>query len=74
VLFLAACGLVASFILGWCSILALLLIFNLAYAFVMLWLTRGERVYSDVLFDTIVEGNLICSQFLAYGVYLAGVA
>ncbi|MCK4231664.1 UbiA family prenyltransferase, partial [candidate division WOR-3 bacterium] len=74
VLFLAACGLVASFILGWCSVLALLLLFNLAYAFVMLWLTRGERVYSDVLFDTIVEGNLICSQFLAYGVHLAGLA
>lgn len=74
VLFLAACGLVASFILGWCSVLALLLLFNLAYAFVMLWLTRGERVYSDVLFDTIVEGNLICSQFLAYGVHLAGIA
>ncbi|MBA7593693.1 4-hydroxy-3-methylbut-2-enyl diphosphate reductase [subsurface metagenome] len=74
VLFLAACGLVASFILGWCSVLALLLIFNLAYAFVMLWLTRGEKVYSDVLFDTIVEGNLICSHLLAYGVHLAGVA
>lgn len=74
VLFLAACGLVVSFILGWCSVLALLLIFNLVYAFVMLWLTRGEKVYSDVLFETIVEGNLICSHLLAYGVHLAGIA
>lgn len=74
VLFLAACGLIASFILGWCSVLALLLIFNLVYAFVMLWLTRGEKVYSDVLFETIVEGNLICSHLLAYGVHLAGIA
>jgi 1,4-dihydroxy-2-naphthoate octaprenyltransferase len=73
VLFLAALGLIFSFIMGWCSALALLLLLNLAYAFVMLWLTRGRWVYSDVLFETIVEGNFVFSQIVAYGAYLAGV-
>ncbi len=74
VLFAAGAGLVVSFIMGWCSPLALFLIFNLAYAFVTLWLTRSNGVHSDVLFETIVEGNLILSQVLAYGVYLVGLA
>lgn len=74
VLLLAAAGLVASFLLKWTSPLSLFLLVNLAYSLLMLWLTRGERIYSDVLFETIVEGNLILCQLVAYAVYLAGLA
>lgn len=74
VLFVAAAGLVTSYVMGWSSILSLFLIANLVYAFITLWLTRGEKVYSDVLFETIVEGNFILSQVFAYVAYLAGLA
>lgn len=74
VLFVAAAGLVLSYVMGWSSILSLLLIVNLAYAFLTLWLTRGEKVYPDVLFETIVEGNLVLSWVLAYVAHLVGLA
>lgn len=74
VLALAAAGLVAGYLLKWTGILSVFFLVNLAYAFLMLWLTRGEKIYSDVLFETLVEGNLILCQILAYGAHLAGIA
>ncbi len=73
ILFAAAVFMVVSYILKWTGLISIFLIFNLAYAFVMLWLTRGEKIYSDVLFETIVESNLILTQLIAYGVHLAGI-
>ncbi|MBN2378635.1 4-hydroxy-3-methylbut-2-enyl diphosphate reductase [candidate division WOR-3 bacterium] len=72
ILILAGAGLIAGYIMGWCSILALFLLANLAYAYLTLWLTRLEWMHSDVLFETIVEGNLILTWLIAYAVHLAG--
>ena len=71
VLVIAAAGLIFSFIMGWCSPLALFFILSLGYAFITLILTRAEWLYSDVLFETIVEGNLFLTMIIAYVVYLA---
>lgn len=74
ILFIAALLLVAAFVLRWSSVLALLLLVNLAYAFVTLWLTRSESNYSDVFFETIVEGNLVLSQLIAWAAHLLKLA
>lgn len=74
VLALSACSMVFSFILGWTSAVSLFLIVNLVYAFIALWLTRSESNYSDVFFETVVEGNLVLSQLVAWFVHLSGLA
>ncbi|MBD3285401.1 4-hydroxy-3-methylbut-2-enyl diphosphate reductase [candidate division WOR-3 bacterium] len=71
VLMIAAAGLIAAYIMGWCSPMALFFLINLVYGLILLILTRSEWLYSDVLFETIVEGNLILTQIIAYVVYLA---
>jgi len=74
VLLAAGAGLVFSYITGWSSILSLLFLVNLVYGFIILYLTRADWTYSDVLFETIVEGNLFLTHIFAYAVHLANLA